>query len=236
MCIVCSWRLTYAQDIRKFAVVVVGVGGVGSVAAEMLARCMHHVLICTVLLLDLFLGGIGKLLLFDYDTVELANMNRYEFCFGRAPWTYHIDLVVGSLRQAFLSPQSGGYDKDCGCRGFAECNQPGRRICLLRVQRDQNPRLCRVSKHVHSFPALHSHTRSLKTGGKKTGTAVDLVLGCVDNFEARVAMNAACLDADVPWIESGVAENAMSCHVQVIRPGVSACFQCAPPLIGTHTL
>lgn len=30
-----------------------------SVAAEMLTRC-----------------GIGKLLLFDYDTVELANMNR----------------------------------------------------------------------------------------------------------------------------------------------------------------
>ena len=38
---------------------VVGIGGVGSVAAEMLTRC-----------------GIGKLLLFDYDKVELANMNR----------------------------------------------------------------------------------------------------------------------------------------------------------------
>jgi ubiquitin-like modifier-activating enzyme 5 len=41
---------------------VVGLGGVGSVAAEMLARC-----------------GIGKLLLFDYDTVEIANMNRLFF-------------------------------------------------------------------------------------------------------------------------------------------------------------
>jgi ubiquitin-like modifier-activating enzyme 5 len=43
-------------------VCVVGVGGVGSVAAEMLTRC-----------------GIGKLVLFDYDTVELANMNRLFF-------------------------------------------------------------------------------------------------------------------------------------------------------------
>jgi ubiquitin-like modifier-activating enzyme 5 len=34
-------------------------GGVGSVAAEMLTRC-----------------GVGKLLLFDYDKVEIANMNR----------------------------------------------------------------------------------------------------------------------------------------------------------------
>ena len=47
------------EDIRNKAVLVVGLGGVGSVAAEMLTRC-----------------GVGKLLLFDYDTVEIANMNR----------------------------------------------------------------------------------------------------------------------------------------------------------------
>lgn len=47
------------ENIRNFSVAIVGVGGVGSVAAEMLTRC-----------------GIGKLILFDYDKVELANMNR----------------------------------------------------------------------------------------------------------------------------------------------------------------
>jgi ubiquitin-like modifier-activating enzyme 5 len=47
------------EDIRTFSVLIVGVGGIGSVVAEMLTRC-----------------GIGKLLLFDYDRVELANMNR----------------------------------------------------------------------------------------------------------------------------------------------------------------
>ena len=47
------------EDIRTFALVIVGVGGIGSVVAEMLTRC-----------------GIGKLLLFDYDRVEAANMNR----------------------------------------------------------------------------------------------------------------------------------------------------------------
>ena len=40
----------------------VGVGGVGSVTSEMLTRC-----------------GVGKLILFDYDKVELANMNRLFF-------------------------------------------------------------------------------------------------------------------------------------------------------------
>jgi len=55
-------RLGVVEDytrIRNFSVVIVGVGGVGSVVAEMLTRC-----------------GIGKLILYDYDRVELANMNR----------------------------------------------------------------------------------------------------------------------------------------------------------------
>lgn len=50
------------EDIRTFSVLVVGLGGIGSVAAEMLTRC-----------------GIGKLIMYDYDTVEIANMNRLFF-------------------------------------------------------------------------------------------------------------------------------------------------------------
>ena len=40
------------ERIRQFTVAVVGIGGVGSVTAEMLTRC-----------------GIGKLIMFDYDKV-----------------------------------------------------------------------------------------------------------------------------------------------------------------------
>ena len=50
------------EKIRECTVAIVGIGGVGSVAAEMLTRC-----------------GIGRLLLYDYDKVELANMNRLFF-------------------------------------------------------------------------------------------------------------------------------------------------------------
>lgn len=45
-----------------FFFILQGIGGVGSVAAEMLTRC-----------------GVGRLLLYDYDKVELANMNRLFF-------------------------------------------------------------------------------------------------------------------------------------------------------------
>lgn len=47
------------EEVRAHTVLIVGVGGVGSVAAEMLTRC-----------------GVGKLILYDYDKVELANMVR----------------------------------------------------------------------------------------------------------------------------------------------------------------
>lgn len=57
------------EAIRDVSVAIVGCGGVGSVAAEMLTRC-----------------GVGKLILFDYDKVELANMNRSAITFlGTTP-------------------------------------------------------------------------------------------------------------------------------------------------------
>lgn len=46
------------DDLSKKTIIIIGVGGVGSVCSEMLVRM-----------------GVGKLIMYDYDTVELANMN-----------------------------------------------------------------------------------------------------------------------------------------------------------------
>ena len=53
---------------------------------------------------------------------------------------------------------------------------------------------------------------------------MDLVLSCVDNFEARMAINQACNEQGQVWMESGVSENAVSGHIQLIKPGQTACF------------
>lgn len=68
-------------------------------------------------------------------------------------------------------------------------------------------------------------------GGLEEGKSVDLVLSCVDNFEARMTINTACNELGQIWMESGVSENAVSGHIQLIIPGESACFACAPPLV-----
>lgn len=45
------------------------------------------------------------------------------------------------------------------------------------------------------------------------------VLSCVDNYGARTAVNQACNELDLPWMESGVSEDAVSGHIQTLLPG-----------------
>ncbi|KAJ9600242.1 hypothetical protein L9F63_009467 [Diploptera punctata] len=165
------------EKIREFTVAVVGVGGVGSVTAEMLTRC-----------------GIGKLLLFDYDKVELANMNRL-----------------------FFQPHQAG---------FSKVEAAAKTLSFI------NPD---VSMETHNYNIttvdnFQDFMNRISHGGL-SGGPVDLVLSCVDNFEARMAINSACNELGMSWFESGVSENAVSGHIQFIVPGETACFACAPPLV-----
>ncbi|KAF3455978.1 hypothetical protein FNV43_RR00621 [Rhamnella rubrinervis] len=115
-----------------------GIVGVGIVAAEMLTRC-----------------GIGRLLLYDYDKVELANMNRLFFCSDQVSMT-KTDAAVQALS-------------------------------------DINP---------------------------------DVVLEELVNENAL-----ACIELNQTWMESVVSKDAVSGHIQLLIPGETACFACAPPLL-----
>ncbi|XP_061230899.1 ubiquitin-like modifier-activating enzyme 5 isoform X1 [Neopsephotus bourkii] len=166
------------EKIRTFTVAVIGVGGVGSVTAEMLTRC-----------------GIGKLLLFDYDKVELANMNRL-----------------------FFQPHQAGLSKVQAAE---------------HTLRNINPDV-QFEVHNYNITTLDNFEHfmdRISNGALEEGKPVDLVLSCVDNFEARMAINTACNELGQIWMESGVSENAVSGHIQLIIPGESACFACAPPLV-----
>jgi len=165
------------EKIRDYTVAVVGVGGVGSVTAEMLTRC-----------------GVGKLILFDYDKVELANMNRL-----------------------FFQPHQAGLSKVAAAA-----------VTLTNINPDVE-----FETHNYNITTVENfdHFISRLSSGSLTSGPVDLVLSCVDNFEARMAINKACNELGQTWFESGVSENAVSGHIQFIQPGTTACFACAPPLV-----
>ena len=165
------------QRIRELTVAIVGLGGVGSVAAEMLTRC-----------------GIGRLVLFDYDHVELANMNRL-----------------------FYRPEQAGLAKTEAARAT-----------LAQINPDVEFETCQYN--INQLAHFEDFMRRLSSGGLG-GRPVDLVLSCVDNYEARMSINQACNELGQVWMESGVSEDAVSGHIQLLIPGETACFECAPPLV-----
>ena len=131
--------------------------------------------------------GIGKLILFDYDKVELANMNRLFFRPDHAGLS-KVDAAVVTLQ--FINP-----DVEFEAHNYNITSMDHFDHFMQRLQK-----------------------------GSLTGGPVDLVLSCVDNFEARMAINTACNELNQTWFESGVSENAVSGHIQVIIPGETACF------------
>uniref|UniRef100_A0A7S0ZH82 Ubiquitin-like modifier-activating enzyme 5 n=1 Tax=Timspurckia oligopyrenoides TaxID=708627 RepID=A0A7S0ZH82_9RHOD len=165
------------ERIRDVTVVIVGIGGVGSVAAEMLTRC-----------------GVGKLILFDYDKVELANMNRL-----------------------FFRPEQSGISKVEAAQQTLEGINPD--VTFEAYNYD----VTLLSNFDHFLDRIQH--------GSLLNKKVHLVLSCVDNYAARNAINSACNELNQVWMESGVSEDAVSGHIQLIIPGKLACFSCAPPLV-----
>ncbi len=53
---------------------------------------------------------------------------------------------------------------------------------------------------------------------------MDVVIGCLDNREARLAVNRSCWKVGVPWIDGGIQE--LSGTVKVFTPPDSACYEC----------
>lgn len=53
---------------------------------------------------------------------------------------------------------------------------------------------------------------------------VDVVIGCLDNIEARWAVNRACWRVGKPWVDGGL--NSLSGSVKVFIPPDGACYEC----------
>lgn len=53
---------------------------------------------------------------------------------------------------------------------------------------------------------------------------MDIVLGCLDNVEARMAINRQCWLAETPWIDSGMYELGM--RVEFYHPPQLPCYEC----------
>ncbi|XP_038652541.1 ubiquitin-like modifier-activating enzyme 5 isoform X2 [Scyliorhinus canicula] len=136
-----------------------------------------------------------ELLLFDYDKVELANMNRL-----------------------FFQPHQAGLSK-------VEAAEQ----TLRNINPDVHFEIHNLN--ITTMDNFQHFMDRIRKGGLEEGKPVDLILSCVDNFEARMAINTACNELATVWMESGVSENAVSGHIQLLIPGETACFAVCPLLL-----
>jgi len=163
------------EHVRDFSVAIVGIGGVGVSVCEMLTRC-----------------GIGKIIIYDYDTIELANMNKM-----------------------FYRPEQSGWNKTMACRHYCSELNPDTifEVHNINITTEENKQ---------------KFKETVASGSQDRKSPVNLVIGCVDNFEARQTMEAVSDELQIPFMDAVVADDAMSGHVQLIIPGRTGGLEAAP--------
>jgi molybdopterin/thiamine biosynthesis adenylyltransferase len=152
------------ERLRDASVLIVGLGGLGSPVAMYLAA-----------------AGVGRLLLADFDAVDLSNLQRQLLHnTERLGWT-KVDSAIATLRA--LNPH---------CQ-------------LVPIKRSMGP---------GRLAALASE--------------VDLIVDASDNFQTRYAVNAACVEANIPLVSGAAIRAEGQIAVFSGRPG-EPCYQCLYP-------
>jgi adenylyltransferase/sulfurtransferase len=117
--------------------------------------------------------------------------------------TYLIDL--DTVEASNLSRSVLFRDQDSG--------QPKAEVAARRA-RELNPEITIIPIHGDVITDL----------GLGRFAEVDLVIGCLDNREARLWVNRQCWKTSTPWIDAGIQE--IQGVVKVFVPPESACYEC----------
>jgi adenylyltransferase/sulfurtransferase len=149
------------ESVRAARILVVGAGAIGNEVLKNLA-----------------LLGVGHVLIFDRDTIEMSNLSR------------------SILYRA------------------SDNGQP-KASTAARAVRDINP-------GVKTRCEVGDVTLDLGLGVLKR---MNVVIGCLDNREARLYINRACWKVGRPWVDAGIGQ--LNGQARVFRPGHGACYECS---------
>lgn len=189
------------ERIRELRIAVFGLGGVGSVCAENLARC-----------------GAQKLLLFDYGFVRPCDLTgmlytprdigwrKVEACKNRIQ-QINPDVVVETFKFDFSDPERQQKLKS-----------------ILKLSSGKQP------SQPSSKPPKHRYTRRLSLLEQiamiDMPHSVDIVLSCSNSASTRLALNEICLEVNLTLVDIYSSPDASDIVIRTIVPGRTACLCC----------
>lgn len=149
------------QDrLRKATIMVVGAGAIGN-----------------ELIKNLTLLGIGRILVFDMDTIESTNLTRSVLFRAKD---------VGRYKAEVVAERSMEMNPDVKAKAFV--------------------------------------ANIIDDVGLGVFRRMDIVLGGLDNREARLSINQSCYKVNKPWIDGAI--EALNGFARVFVPGKGACYEC----------
>ncbi len=148
------------ERLKSAAIMVVGAGAIGN-----------------ELIKNLALLGIGKILIFDMDSIESTNLTRSVLFRAKD---------VGRNKAEVAAERAREINPDVKAKAF-------------------------VSNIIDDV-------------GLGVFRRMDVVLGGLDNREARLAINQACYHVNKPWIDGAI--EALNGFARVFVPGHGACYEC----------
>ena len=115
----------------------------------------------------------------------------------------------------FYRPEQSGWNKTMACRHYCS---------------ELNPD---TTFEVHNMNVAAEENRAkfretLAAGSLDRKSGVDMIVGCVDNLEARQLLEQMGEELTIPFMDAVVADDAMSGSVQLIIPGRTGGLEAAP--------
>jgi molybdopterin/thiamine biosynthesis adenylyltransferase len=84
----------------------------------------------------------------------------------------------------------------------------------------------RAVRDINPNVKVRCHTGDIRTDlGLGLLRRMDVVIGCLDNREARLYINRACWKVGRPWVDAGIGQ--LNGQARVFHPAYGACYECS---------
>ena len=187
------------SKLRKSAVAIVGLGALGSVSAELLAR-----------------AGIGKLILIDRDVVELSNLQRQSL---------YDEEDIGKSKALAAKERLNKINSDVEIKIFADDLNYNNISEIISITKKGNGVKSIVENGNNDKKKIKNNKKNSNKIIISNNKNTDLVLDCTDNIETRFLINDFSVKNKIPLIYSS-AVGSKGYVFNMMSNKINQCLRC----------